>query len=563
MTTKIYIQANKKSSFLATSINRFYQLKLLCFTLLMIWANYCQAQLEVEWSSIFDHGQILNYQPGMKVDAGGDVIVIGTDDIIKYDAFGNLLWTTQVEGYLTDDEGASTQDNLALDEQNNIYVTANVVVYTNGMDTLITAVQTSKYSPQGVQIWTSEYQYTEDYPQDGSNAIMLNDNKVFVTGVSIDWINYGEQFLVCYDADTGLEQWRRSNGDYNPAPGPDYDRGIRLSADSNGDIIVGGRSTANPNNEFYIWKYNTSGDLLWTSTYLHVVNNVCLLTTLVVSSDNNIITSGFNYSTAAFSSDGTPSWDFTPISTSPSNSSGDRVREMILMENDDVILTGSDSDLGVSGADYDILTMRVSSAGEIIWQARSGNTPTTDSDFAFSLTQDEEGNIFVVGIRYQDQGSGSNKNFLIIKYDGQTGEQLWEFIDNQDPVNDDTPYSIHVDADGALYVSGAIASEDINVFVTKKYNQVPVSTDQINVWQEGISLMPNPTNDLSFRVNSKNPIDQGVELSVFNSIGEMVYRIKDYHVGNAIRLNELPKGLYFVQLNIEDNLVSKKLILSH
>lgn len=85
-------------------------------------------------------------------------------------------------------------------------------------------------------------------------------------------------------------------------------------------------------------------------------------------------------------------------------------------------------DVFVSGTSFrsstrdDYVTIKYDGqTGEQLWIARY-NGPGNDRDRALALSVDHAGNVFVTGY---STGMGTNTDYTTIKYHGQTGEQLW------------------------------------------------------------------------------------------------------------------------------------------
>lgn len=131
----------------------------------------------------------------------------------------------------------------------------------------------------------------------------------------------------------------------------------------------------------------------------------------------------------------------------------------------------------VTGESYDsngntigITTVKYSGAtGQQLWAVRY-TKPGFRENFARSIAVDAAGNVFVLGepVNRAPRGNVIENDFVTIKYDGVTGQQLWEasYGGASNPFN--TPRTLLLDAFGNPYVGGETGGG--SVFVTLKYN---------------------------------------------------------------------------------------------
>ena len=101
-----------------------------------------------------------------------------------------------------------------------------------------------------------------------------------------------------------------------------------------------------------------------------------------------------------------------------------------------------------------------------------------------------------------------------------------------------------------------------------------VKTDYINVLPNGMveigvdmsaKLFPNP-NDGNFTLEIADKTSHELQLHIYNSIGELVYQEAFTTNGRTtknLRLNNLANGVYFVNLNTQDNIVYRTKVVIH
>ena len=83
------------------------------------------------------------------------------------------------------------------------------------------------------------------------------------------------------------------------------------------------------------------------------------------------------------------------------------------------------------------------------WVTRYNGSANSE-DNASSIAYDTSGNVFVTG---SSKGSGTDYNFVTIKYSTQGGEQWVRYYDGPDH-GEDKPVAIVVDDSGNVFVTG-------------------------------------------------------------------------------------------------------------
>ena len=163
------------------------------------------------------------------------------------------------------------------------------------------------------------------------------------------------------------------------------------------------------------------------------------------------------------SSNGQVNREWTSLFNSSSNDN-DEVASMSVDVSGNVYVTGYSI---VSGSNKDFITIKYNSAGVSQWIARYNNPDMNDDDEAISLTTDAQGNVYVTGF---SQGNGTFKDFLTVKY-SPAGNELWVARYNGTGNDDDIAVSVKVTNSGNVIVSGTsvgdLTSED---YLTIMYN---------------------------------------------------------------------------------------------
>jgi uncharacterized delta-60 repeat protein len=144
--------------------------------------------------------------------------------------------------------------------------------------------------------------------------------------------------------------------------------------------------------------------------------------------------------------------------------------------NSNVYVTGWSDSSGY----YDYATIKYNSSGDTAWIKRYDG-PSGRNDFAYGITVDESGNVYVTGTSY-DLTTGFD--YATIKYK-PSGDTAWIRRYNSSSNNSDRAYGIAVDKSGNVYVTGTSSYD----YATIKYT----STGDFD-W---IRRYDGPANDIS------------------------------------------------------------------
>lgn len=90
----------------------------------------------------------------------------------------------------------------------------------------------------------------------------------------------------------------------------------------------------------------------------------------------------------------------------------------------------------------------------------------------------------------------------------------------------------------------------------------PVSTNAIDELNKSVKIYPNPTNDI---LNIELSLDKTTEVQfqLFNTIGQLALTANRQVSDNqriSLNLNDLPSGIYFLQIQVNGSILSKKVI---
>jgi len=108
--------------------------------------------------------------------------------------------------------------------------------------------------------------------------------------------------------------------------------------------------------------------------------------------------------------------------------------------------------------------------------------------------------------------------------------------------------------------------EDINQCIsdTIYFNVTWISTDITELNIVDLSIYPNPSEDV-FNITFTSDKKQDIKIRTINGLGERVFaESKQQFVGEytkQIDLTEYPKAIYFLEIETENGIINKKLIL--
>jgi uncharacterized delta-60 repeat protein len=351
-----------------------------------------------QWARIYS-GLIEDRVIDMALDNSGNVLVTGfsenqtgTFDIItiKYSTLGDSLWVKRYNG--ANDFTMDQPVAMDIDGNNNIYVSG----YSFGSSPM--NYVTIKYSPDGDSLWVARYSSGgTDIPSD-----------IYVDEAGNVYV-YGEGVLILkYNPDGNL-LWSKTY----PIEAAESNK--VLCGDGNGNIFFAGTKSTATFGDFAVVKINSEGDTLWTRTYNGLGNsetNHDDPAAITIDSNGNVILTGKSYnmssyffSTIKYSANGVFLWE--RIYSNPQNSEGGTD-----------ILTDNAGNIYVTGGSNAFTTIKYNSNGDSLW-AMIYNGPSNMFDIPSAMTKDNSDNIYVTG-RSRHSGSEAYYDIATLKYSQTT-----------------------------------------------------------------------------------------------------------------------------------------------
>ncbi|HMQ70617.1 MAG TPA: SBBP repeat-containing protein, partial [Ignavibacteria bacterium] len=330
-----------------------------------------------------------------------------------------------------------------------------------------------KYNSSGIKLWSRTFTNTSKLfsgSEELVKAVTIDDNNfIYITGTTRPITdNSPYDILTIKYSPDGDTIWSRQ---YN-GPGNYLDIPISIKTDNLGFIYVGGDSYGlSPNNSNYtILKYDSNGNLIWEARY---GNPPILLDDAAAMA---IDVSGNIYLTGKSSIDGTSNYDYLTVKYNtagvfqwakqydgPAHYS-DFAYDMSIDHSGNVYVTGI-SCQNIPFQNYDIATVKYNSNGDEIWVRRyngSGNW----WDFARSVKFDLNDNVYISGY---GKGADSEYDILSIKYDS-SGTEQWVSGYNGNSNDSDKAYRSEVDEYGNVYVTGQTKTSNAYDIILLKNN---------------------------------------------------------------------------------------------
>lgn len=403
---------------------------------LILLCNCLKAQYTQLWFSHINSKLTMQMPSAKKILATDDHIYVlatvegsVTNDkdvlLLKFNQQGNLLWEKRYHfpGNLKDEAV-----DMELDDGGFIYVTC-----ASAPEKLSTAVDfcTIKYSPGGDELWVQRWGVTGH--AETPVGIEVHRNLVFVSGTSAHTAgpSTGSDYhSKLYNANTGKEIWSHSwNGEGEDRSNVAMD----MTIDNGANLVVIGYSQ-NASDDFSVIRYR------WDT--LQPKNPGDSLKIVLVFDWERFFNSG-----------------------------DAKIDQGLFVTTDaarNIYVTGTSY---AEQSKYDILTLKYSSKGELLWQARVNGT-ANQRDEPIGITLDAKNHVTLGG---QVKNLSTGDDFYVAKYDA-TGATVWATT----PTGDDQSNKIAAIAvDGMDVFLAGISGKSSEPYVRKHNEQGQVVWEQM------------------------------------------------------------------------------------
>lgn len=440
------------------------------------------------------------FPTAMGIDSSGNVFITGyinsgmsSDNIItvKFNTLnGDILWA---KTYKAPNNWGCGASGLSVDKYGNAYLVGG----TSGKYSLVI-----KYNPQGDTLWTQVNYFNASY----LNDCTIDDScDLYATGYNDAPNPVGSHsFTLKYSSD-GILRWTKSYTDSSSTNNC-------IAVDGMGNCYSGGGIRHTGGGNLILFKYDTNGNLQWTSKYIMPIYREAQSNKLFVNKAGTFIVSG---GAGTFTSRDCLTIGFNAIT-------GDT--------NWTRIYDGT-------GHDYDEIN---------------------------DVVMDKYNNVYVTGYSI---GSISGEDYLTIKY-SLSGQQLglikYNYFNGLDIAK-----GIVIDTNLNVYVSGFSWDGIVNYITTLKYanfvNVNPSGTQfpSLFILYQNFPNPFNPTTTIEYELAKKSY----VILSVFDILGKkievLVNEVKEqgkYYV--KFDAGKYSSGIYFYSLSVGNIIIdTKKLIV--
>ena len=531
------------------------------FCLLCICLNF-SAQPIQQWignhngtSNQLDYGRVIQVDASGNSYIGGSVTNTGAGKditVIKYNSAGVQQWIAIYNGTSSSDDWIY---GMAIDNGGNVYATGFTTTSASGKDFVLV-----KFNSAGSFQWAKQYNGPANL-DDNANHITIDPwGNVAITGIS-KGLSTADDYATVKYSPSGSQLWvRRYDGPANAV-----DDARTIASDRSGNFYVSGGSTGiGSDYDFATVKYDSTGTQMWAARYNGPKNNYDLVYyqgSVVVDSLKNVYITGYStgldstldYATIKYDSLGNQVW-LRRFSTETGGT--DYADALHIDKALNVYVTGGSFK---TGSDYEFATIKYDPNGNQQWIAYYNGTGN-GWDEAYGVLTDDSLNVYVGG---RSPGATTSADYQLVKY-SPSGNQVWQIRYNHNGY--DWPFNLRRDPTGCLFLGGwtspANGMADMTII---KYCQSPLGVDEIGNANSKVEIYPNPSNDFfSIKVLSSRPLHR-VSYKVYDSIGKEVFKkeisTEDWFLNDKLPTSDFQPGIYFIQLNINGEFLTKKIVL--
>jgi uncharacterized delta-60 repeat protein len=500
-------------------------------------------------------GNNADWAYAMTLDNSGNILVTGYSNglgtgkdlcTIKYGTDGQMIWQARYNGPIN---GGDYSFAVKTDANGNVYITGR----SDRGPAFLSDYTTIKYNSSGVQQWVALFDGPSHNADEAKALLVDGAGNVYVTGKSYGTTSNYDIVTVKYNSN-GVQQWVTT---YNGV-GNGEDRGNAIGIDNSGNIYVCGESLG-AGFDFVLLKIDPNGIQSWSRTYNGPVSGGDGAVALSIDANNNIYVTGYSFGEVT-------SYDFATLKYDGAgnqlwlrrfNSLGngfDVPSAMTLDMSGNVVITGASQGSSSPTSDSNFSSIKYDPNGNLLWAAFYAG-PNFSQDVARAIVTDNNSNIYITG---SSSNNGVTTDYVTIKYN-PNGAQQWLFTYNGPDNSNDYTSSIAVNSStGEVFVTGRSFSTTADYdFTTIKYGNLVGITHNGNTIPDKFNLYqnyPNPFNPET-KIKFDIPENSGVQLAVYNAIGEAVFNkeIGNFSPGqyeyslNASDLG-LSSGIYFYKL---------------
>jgi cysteine-rich repeat protein len=321
--------------------------------------------------------------------------------LAKYDiSDGAEVWMTTYDSPTHHDDFGS---GVELDELGTIYVGGQS---SDGLGFEHINILYGRFSAEGALELVETYDTPGDHP-DSAYAIALDaEANVFLSGY-----HGGEDAWVGKFDNDGNELWM----DVHNGVGNDDDYAYSLVHDGDGGVVVAGRERGLTSDDTWIRRYDPDGNELWTTIHAAPANSVYWGRDVARAGDGTFVVVGrvdADLWLAKFTPDGDEVW----ATTFSNPGTGNVLGYGVAVDSEGNIVVAGALDRFDIDQGYNILVLKYSSVGELMWMRTEMSNIFNGNESANDVVVDAEDNILVVGAIATGQFDNVNQNIWIRKY---------------------------------------------------------------------------------------------------------------------------------------------------
>jgi len=377
----------------------------------------------------------------------------------------------------------------------------------------------------GEVLWSQHYASPEGVNEAALDMALDSSNNVFVTGRAQIGSQSEEALAIKLDTGSGNIQWIKTFGGSEATN--DVSWKIVIGSDDN-PVISGFVVEAGDIANYFTRKIdNSNGNMIWEKRGPQAQNNITSCGTWLSLMENDDVvmcqrvfgSNGYDIFLARFAGeDGSTIW--TQTFDNPTHS-GDDPHDMICDADGNLVVVGV-QDISWN---YNFMVVKFNGeTGDLIWNA-SYDGPPGWYDVASSVARGPGGSIVVTGL---SDGTGTGWDWATVGFDGSDGSQLWEIRFDGPTSQSDEPNCVIANDAGEVFVTGYGYGQDSNKDMFTVYYQVAtVSAANHTPAVANISrAWPNPFNP---RVNFSFdlPASAHARLAVYDLRGRQITTLVD------------------------------------
>jgi hypothetical protein len=283
------------------------------------------------------------------------------------------------------------------------------------------------------------------------------DGSVYVAGTTLSFgAGDRDAFLLKYNPDGSLA-WDRTYGTPPVAPFTRADEfGLGLAVAGDGSAYITGQFAGGV---LFLAKFDSAGLLVWDLTW---GENGTIGNGLAIGTDGSVYVSGLSFVFGAgqsdavlvkFSSEGALLWQRTWGGTG-----FDAARAIAAAPDGGAYIAGETNSFFAN----DAFLVKFDANGDVVWErdwaAEGADAPFTGLTAAYGVTVAPDTSIYITGNAFD---TGERTNVILVKFDA-AGNVIWERVGGPE-------FAAATDvavapADGAVFVSGNMSSDDPDVF---------------------------------------------------------------------------------------------------